>query len=65
MEKPKKDKPTVKIVASDELSVLSGKYSSESIKVIRKIFALLRRKWESDNKATLEKLIAEIIKALR
>jgi site-specific recombinase XerD len=65
VEKPKKDKPTAKIIASDELSILSDKYSMESIKVIRKIFALLRRKWESDNKATLEKLIADIIKALR
>lgn len=65
VEKKKKDKPTVKIVASDELSVLSDKYSAESIKVIRKIFVLLRRKWESDNKATLEKLIADIIKALK
>jgi molecular chaperone HtpG len=65
VKKPKKDKPTVKIITSDELSVLSDKYSMESIKVIRKIFVLLRRKWESDNKATLEKLIADIIKALR
>jgi hypothetical protein len=37
----------------------------ESIKIIRKIFALLRRKWDSENKATLEKLIADIIKALK
>ena len=65
VEKPKKDKPTVKIIASDELSVLSDKYSMESIKIIRKIFALLRRKWDSENKATLEKLIADIIKALK
>lgn len=65
VEKPKKDKPTARIVASDELSVLSDKYSSESVKVIRKIFLLLRRKWDSDNKATLEKLIADIIKALK
>ena len=63
--KPKKQKPTVKIVASDELSVLSDKYSAECIKVIRKIFVLLRKKWESENKASLEKLIADIIKALK
>lgn len=63
--KPKKEKPTVKIVATDELSPLSTKYSVESIKVIRKIFVFLRKKWDSDNKATLEKLIADIIKALK
>ena len=63
--KPKKEKTTLKIVATDELSPLSAKYSVESIKVIRKIFVLLRKKWDSDNKATLEKLIADIIKALR
>ncbi len=63
--KPKKEKATLKIVASDELSPLSAKYSVESIKVIRKIFVLLRKKWDSDNKASLEKLIADIIKALK
>ena len=63
--KPKKEKPKVKIVATDELSPLSAKYSVESIKVVRKIFVLLRKKWDSDNKATLEKLIADIIKALK
>ena len=63
--KPKKTNPTVKIVATDELSPLFAKYSLESIKVIRKIFVLLRKKWDSDNKATLEKLIADIIKALK
>jgi molecular chaperone HtpG len=63
--KPKKEKATVKIVASDELSPLSAKYSVESIKVIRKIFVLLRKKWDSENKASLEKLIADIIKALK
>lgn len=63
--KPKKEKSTIKIVASDELSPLSSKYSVESIKVIRKIFVLLRKKWDSENKASLEKLIADIIKALK
>lgn len=62
--KPKTPKNTVKIVASDELSVLTSKYSVETIKVIRKMLALLRKKWDSENKATLEKLIAEIIKKL-
>ena len=65
VEKPKRDKPAIKIVSTDELSPLSAKYSVESIKVIRKIFMLLRKKWDSDNKATLEKLIADIIKALK
>jgi len=65
VEKPKKEKPTVKIVASDELSILTTKYNVETIKVIRKVFALLRKKWDSENKATLEKLITDIIKALK
>lgn len=63
--KAKKVKPTFKIVATDELSPLAAMYSSESIKVIRKIFVLLRKKWDSENKASLEKLIADIIKALK
>lgn len=63
--KPKKERQSVKIVASDELSALTGKYSVETIKVIRKIIVLLRRKWDSENKATLEKFIADLIKALK
>lgn len=56
---------TVKLVASDELSPLTPKYSVEAIKVIRKILMILRKKWDSGNKATLEKLITDIIKALK
>lgn len=65
VEKKKPTSQSVKVVPSDELSVLAEKYSLETIKVIRKVFALLRKKWDSDNKATLEKLIADLIKALR
>ena len=65
VEKTKKEKNTVKIVASDELAPLASTYNIETIKIIRKIFVLLRKKWGSENKASLEKLIADIIKALK